>query len=102
VWLKGSAKEDLGGPAPGQGHEAHAFLEVAVAGQQFESRLDEGLRIQGGETDTAKVGNTPACPLGTPFSIRSNERACRTPQHLFSGAGEIDGLCRRGHPTTSS
>jgi hypothetical protein len=44
---EGSAKEDLGGPAPGQGHEAHAFLEVAVAGQQFESRLDEGLRIQG-------------------------------------------------------
>jgi hypothetical protein len=28
---EGSAKEDLGGPAPGQGHEAHAFLEVAVA-----------------------------------------------------------------------
>ena len=46
---EGSAKEDLGGPAPGQGREAHAFLEVAVAGKQFESRLDEGLRIQGGQ-----------------------------------------------------
>ena len=40
---EGGAKEDLGRPAPGQGHEAHAFLEVAVAGQEFESRLDEGL-----------------------------------------------------------
>ena len=39
------AKEDLGRPAPGKGHEAHAFLEVAVAGQQGESFLDEGLRI---------------------------------------------------------
>ena len=48
---EGSAKEDLGGPTPGQGHEAHAFLEVAVAGQQFESRLDEGLRIQGVRLD---------------------------------------------------
>jgi hypothetical protein len=27
----------------------HVFLEVAVAGQEFESRLDEGLRIQGNE-----------------------------------------------------
>jgi hypothetical protein len=29
---EGGAKEDLGRPAPGQDHEAHAFLEVAVAG----------------------------------------------------------------------
>jgi hypothetical protein len=34
----GGAEEDLGRPAPGEGHEAHAFLEVAVAGQEFESR----------------------------------------------------------------
>ena len=40
---EGCAKEDLGRPAPGEGHEAHAFLEVAVAGEEFESRLDEGL-----------------------------------------------------------
>ena len=31
------AKEDLGLPAPGQSHEAHAFFEVAVAGQQRQS-----------------------------------------------------------------
>jgi hypothetical protein len=43
---EGGAKEDLGRPAPGQGHEAHAFLEVAVAGEEFESGLDEGLRIE--------------------------------------------------------
>ena len=43
---EGGAKEDLGRPAPGQGHEAHAFLEIAVAGQEFESGLDEGLRIE--------------------------------------------------------
>jgi hypothetical protein len=36
---EGGAKEDLGRPAPGEGHEAHAFLEVAVAGEEFESRL---------------------------------------------------------------
>jgi hypothetical protein len=42
----GGAKEDLGRPAPGEGHEAHAFLEVAVAGEEFESRLDEGFGIE--------------------------------------------------------
>jgi hypothetical protein len=41
---KGGAKEDLGRPAPGEGHDAHAFLEVAVASEEFESGLDEGLR----------------------------------------------------------
>ena len=40
------AKEDLGRPAPGQGHEAHAFFQIAVAGQEVESFLDEGLPIQ--------------------------------------------------------
>jgi hypothetical protein len=41
---EGGAKEDLGRPAPGKSHEAHAFLEVAVAREEFESRLDEGFR----------------------------------------------------------
>jgi hypothetical protein len=41
------AEGDLGRPAPGEGHEAHAFLEVAVAGEEFESCLDESLRISG-------------------------------------------------------
>ena len=45
---EGGAKEDLGRPAPGESHEAHAFLEVAVAGQEFKSRLDEGLRTLAG------------------------------------------------------
>jgi hypothetical protein len=45
---EGGAKEDLGRPAPGQGHEAHAFLEVAVAGEEFESGLDEGFRDPSG------------------------------------------------------
>jgi hypothetical protein len=40
------AEEDFGRPAPGQGHEAHAFFEVAVAGQKLESFLDKGLWIQ--------------------------------------------------------
>ena len=39
-------KKYLGWPAPGQSHEAHAFFEVAFAGQEFESLLDEGLRVQ--------------------------------------------------------
>src|ERR1700758_1082453 len=40
------AKEDLGRPAAGQGHEAHAYFQIAVAGQKVQRRLDEGLRIQ--------------------------------------------------------
>jgi len=40
------AKENLGRPAPGQSHEAQAFFQVAAAGQELESFLDEGLRIQ--------------------------------------------------------
>jgi hypothetical protein len=49
------AKEDLGWPAPGQGHEAHTFFEVAIAGQQFQSCLDEGLRIQGDQVGLVLV-----------------------------------------------
>ena len=45
---EGGAEEDLGWPAPGQGHEGHAFSEVVVAGQKFESLLDEGLRTLAG------------------------------------------------------
>ena len=52
---EGGAKEDLGRPAPGQGHEAHAFLEVAVAGQEFESCLDEGFWIQRDEIGLVAV-----------------------------------------------
>jgi hypothetical protein len=52
---EGGAKEDLGRPAPGEGHEAHAFLEVAVAGQEFESGLDEGFWIQGNEIGLVAV-----------------------------------------------
>jgi hypothetical protein len=52
---EGGAKEDLGRPAPGQGHEAHAFLEVAVAGEEFESGLDESLRIERDEVGLVVV-----------------------------------------------
>ena len=47
------AKE--GWPAPGEGHEAHTFFEVAIAGQQFQSCLDEGLRIQGNQVGLVLV-----------------------------------------------
>jgi hypothetical protein len=50
---EGGAKEDLGRPA--QGHEADALLEVAVAGQEFERRLDEGLRIERDEIGLVAV-----------------------------------------------
>jgi hypothetical protein len=53
---EGGAKEDLGRPAPGKGHEAHAFFEVAVAGQEFESFFDEGFWIQGNEIGLVKGG----------------------------------------------
>ena len=49
------AKEYLGWPAPGQGHEGHAFLQIAVAGQQREHCLDEGLRIQRDEVGLVLV-----------------------------------------------
>jgi hypothetical protein len=49
------AKEDLGRPAPGQGHEGHAFFQIAVAGQQRECCLDEGLRIQGNQVGLVLV-----------------------------------------------
>jgi hypothetical protein len=40
---EGGAKEDLGRPAPGESHDAHAFFEVTIAGQEVKGRLDEGL-----------------------------------------------------------
>jgi hypothetical protein len=40
------AKKDFGGSASGQSHEAHALFEVTLAGQEGESFLDEGLRVQ--------------------------------------------------------
>ena len=52
---EGGAKEDLGRPAPGQSHQAHAFLEVAVAGQEFESFFDEGFGIQRDEIGLVAV-----------------------------------------------
>ena len=52
---EGGAKEDLGRPAAGEGHEADAFLEVAVAGEEFESGLDEGLRIERDEIGLVAV-----------------------------------------------
>ena len=35
--------------------QAHAFLEVAVAGEEFESLVDEGFWIQGDEIGLAAV-----------------------------------------------
>ena len=52
---EGGAKEDLGRPAAGEGHEAHAFFEVAVAGEEFESFLDEGLQIERDEVGLVAV-----------------------------------------------
>ena len=63
---EGGAKEDLGRPASGQGHEAHAFLEIAVAGQEFESHLNEGLRIERDEIGFVAVDA---------FVVGGNERA---------------------------
>jgi len=40
------AKEDFGRPAPGESHQAHAFFEVAAAGQRVEGFFYEGLRVQ--------------------------------------------------------
>jgi hypothetical protein len=38
------AKENLGGPAPGQSHKGPCLFQVAAAGQEGESFLDEVLR----------------------------------------------------------
>jgi hypothetical protein len=52
---EGGAKENLGRPAPGQGHEAHAFFQIALAGQEVERCLDKGLRIQGDQVGLVLV-----------------------------------------------
>jgi hypothetical protein len=49
------AKEYLGRPAPGERHEAHAFFEVAVAGQERQSFLNEDLRIEWDEVGLVAV-----------------------------------------------
>jgi hypothetical protein len=41
--LKEALKNISAGLRPVRAIQAHAFLEVAVAGEQFESGLDEGL-----------------------------------------------------------
>jgi hypothetical protein len=41
-------KKISAGLRPVRAIQAHAFLEVAVAGQEFESRLDENLRTLAG------------------------------------------------------
>jgi len=55
------AKEDLGWPAPGESHESHAFFEIAVAGQEGESFLDEGLRIERDEVGLVAVNALVVC-----------------------------------------
>jgi hypothetical protein len=45
---EGGAKEISAGLRPVRAIQAHAFLEVAVAGQEFESGLDESLRTLAG------------------------------------------------------
>jgi hypothetical protein len=45
---EGGAKEDLGRPAAGQGQPGPCLFGGAVAGQEFESFLDEGLRDPSG------------------------------------------------------
>jgi hypothetical protein len=69
------AKEDLGRLAPGQGHEADAFLEVAVAGQEFESRLDESFGIQGNEIGLVTVDALVVSGVERADSLSGFERA---------------------------
>ena len=49
------AKEDFTRPAAGQGHEGHAFFEVAVAAQKGQGFLDESLRIKGDQVGLVPV-----------------------------------------------
>jgi hypothetical protein len=46
--LKEALKKISAGLRPVRAIQAHAFLEVAVACQEFESRLDEGFRTLAG------------------------------------------------------
>jgi len=66
---EGGAKEDLGRPAPGECHEGHAFFEVAVAGQEGESFLNEDLRVEWNEVglipvDALVVGQGASAAVG--------------------------------------
>jgi len=68
-------KEDLGRSAPGQGHEDHAFFEVAVAGEEFESFFDESLRIERDEiglvvVNTLVVGGVQSARASSGSSAR--------------------------------
>jgi hypothetical protein len=47
--LKEALKKISAGLRPVRAIQAHAFLEVAVTGQEFERPLEEGFRIQGNE-----------------------------------------------------
>jgi hypothetical protein len=52
---KVALKKISAGLRPVRASQAHAFLEVAVAGEEFESRLDESLRIERDEIGLVAV-----------------------------------------------
>jgi hypothetical protein len=53
---EGGAKEgSRQASRPVRAIQAHAFLEVTVAGEEFESGLDEGLRTEGDEIGLVAV-----------------------------------------------
>jgi hypothetical protein len=95
---EGGAKEDLGRPAPGEGHEAHAFLEVAVAGEEFESGLDEGLRIERDEiglvsVDALVVGGVERAGF---FGFECEIAEALAGAHFSWAQDQVIGVLRRG------
>jgi hypothetical protein len=89
------AKEDLGRPAPGQGHEAHTFFEVAIAGQQVQSCLDEGLRIQRDQVGLVLVDALVVSGIDSGFPL-DRERGRRNAGRSASFLGaRPDGLAQR-------
>ena len=83
------AEKYLGRPASGQSHEAHAFFEVAVAGQEGESFLDEGLRVQRDQVGLVLVDALMMSETGKPTvkRSRSDRRRPRPPGSARSVVG---------------
>jgi hypothetical protein len=95
---EGGAKEDLGRPAPGQGHEAHAFFEVAFPCQQGKGFLDEGLRIEWNEVGLVPVDALVLCLVKRAgfFWFEREIAEALTGAHFFLGARPSDRVQRRG------
>jgi hypothetical protein len=86
---EGDAKENLSRPAPGERHQAHAFFEVAAAGQQVEGFFYEGLRVQRDQVGLVLVDALVVGRVERPGFLRRKSEVGKAlaPSASFWGAG---------------